>query len=428
MAMRKRVWGLSAFPTVFALLLLFCWAYRFSSFASPVGLSPLHNGTPPVEGKKIPEKKPGPIYKDIEKTKNPPAIPIVDNFLLADHFNSTSDFPAIASWNRPPKTHVPEKTPLLIGFTRNWPLLQQCVLSYITAGWPPEDIYVVDNTGTMKSNFPPGKLSLQNPFHLNVDRLVRLFGIKVISTPTLLTFAQLQNFYIFTAQEKGWDYYFWGHMDVVVTSDEDLTLGSDKHLAHPKFESFYMRAVKAIRETQDPGYAAEQKGQWALRFFAYDWLALNNVTTFKTLGGWDTFVSFYLADCDMHERIRMADFKMDTTEAGWVFDVGRSIDINLLFRRKIDPKNPPKTLGELNDLPEDELGGSGFKELRKAIDVETEWKAYGDAYRNAWQVKQAGGQGEPFYRDPRGFAEAMEMAIANGVKTYQEKWGHNTCE
>ena len=76
-------------------------------------------------------------------------------------------------------------------------MLQQCIVSYITSGWPPEDIFVVDNTGTMKSNFPPNpQLTLQNPFYLNVERLTKVFGVNVISTPTLLTFAQLQNFYV----------------------------------------------------------------------------------------------------------------------------------------------------------------------------------------------------------------------------------------
>lgn len=151
------------------------------------------------------ERPPGPIHKNLPTIKRPP---ISDNFPLAE---SGDKLPAIASWNRPPAHHVPEKTPLFIGFTRNWPILQQCVLSYIAAGWPPEDIYVVDNTGTMKSNFPPGQLTLQNPFYLNVQRLTEVFGVNVISTPTLLAFAQLQNFYIFTALEQGWDHFWWSH-------------------------------------------------------------------------------------------------------------------------------------------------------------------------------------------------------------------------
>jgi hypothetical protein len=68
---------------------------------------------------------------------------------------------------------------LFVGFTRNWPQLLQCVVSYIAAGWPPEDIHVVENTGVMHAN-REGKLTLQNPFYLNHTQLAML-GVKVIT-------------------------------------------------------------------------------------------------------------------------------------------------------------------------------------------------------------------------------------------------------
>ncbi len=43
-------------------------------------------------------------------------------------------------------------TPLFIGFTTNWLMLQQAIVSYIAAGWPPSQIYVMENTGVMDSN------------------------------------------------------------------------------------------------------------------------------------------------------------------------------------------------------------------------------------------------------------------------------------
>jgi hypothetical protein len=51
-------------------------------------------------------------------------------------------------------------------------------VSYIAAGWPPEDIYVVENTGVMFAN-KEGKLTLQNPFYLNHTQL-ELLGVNVI--------------------------------------------------------------------------------------------------------------------------------------------------------------------------------------------------------------------------------------------------------
>lgn len=83
---------------------------------------------PPPDPPKV--RPPGPIYKDKSKVKVRP--PISDPFPLLGDLD-TGDLPAIPSWNRPPSPHVPEKTPLFIGFTRNWPLLQQCVLGMYSA-------------------------------------------------------------------------------------------------------------------------------------------------------------------------------------------------------------------------------------------------------------------------------------------------------
>lgn len=374
--------------------------------------------------KKEPPKKeprpPGPVYKKKPEAEVRP--PIKDNFPMLEGV-AKGKLPKIPSWNTPPSPHAAEKTPLYIGFTRNWPMLQQCVLSYIAAGWPPEDIYVVDNTGTMKSNFPPNPtLTLQNPFYLNVQRLTEVFGINVLSTPTLLTFAQLQNFYLFTSIEHGWDYYFWSHMDIIVLAEE-------RYREIP-YKSLYVRALDKLREAAGPEYlkdpATGVKDDWGIQFFAYDWLALNNVKSFLKVGAWDTFVSFYTADCDMHGRFTMNNIKMPLADAGRVSDVAGPIDLNLLFRRKIDPLNPPQNLEELDKLPEDERGGAGFDAIANAVQEQVDAKKNAQL-RNSWQNQQAGGQGEPFYRDPAGFSEGLEMLIANGVATYQAKWGHKDC-
>jgi hypothetical protein len=304
--------------------------------------------------------------------------------------------------NKPSLTHHPQ-----------WPLLQQVVLSYITSGWPPSDIYVVENTGTLHSN-KKGLLSLQNPFYLNHTRL-DLFGVNVLITPTLLTFAQLQTFYLFTAVEKGWDYFFWSHMDVIITTNE----------WHEG--SFYSRAVEALQETLTPAWLGDQK-DWAIRFYAYDWLALNHVQAFIDLGGWDTFISYYTADCDMHERIKMENIKLATADAGNVSDVGTSIDLSLLFRKKIDPNFPPKTAAELDALEEDERAGKGYVQLTKAVQDAVEEKKSPDHIRNSWQGQQSGGKGEPFYREPHGFSDNLERVVQCGIQSYESKWGnHKGC-
>jgi len=80
---------------------------------------------------------------------------------------------------------VKEVIPLFIGSTRNWPLLlQQAVVGYITAGWRPKDIYVVESNGTMLSN-ANGLLNETTLFYLDHHRLEALFGVNVTVTPEL---------------------------------------------------------------------------------------------------------------------------------------------------------------------------------------------------------------------------------------------------
>ena len=143
-----------------------------------------------LPGSSTPAEKPISIRKPLVG----PPTHIVDNFPLAAKAKSPADLPPMPSWNAPPSSYVAESTPLFIGFTRNWRLLQQTVVSYITAGWPPRK-------------------------HL---------------------------FYIYTALERNWTHYFWAHMDTVIVSDEE----------REPFEPLYTRAVSALRETVDPKWGS----------------------------------------------------------------------------------------------------------------------------------------------------------------------------
>ena len=122
-------------------------------------------------------------------------------------------------------------------------------------------------------------LSLQNPFFLNHTRLDML-GVNVLITPTLFTFAQLQNFYLYESVQRGWKTYFWSHMDVVAVSMEKEEPEGD---FRGDFKSLYTRCVEALRKVE---------GRWAMRFFSYDRLALVNVNSFLEIGGWDTMIPF----------------------------------------------------------------------------------------------------------------------------------------
>jgi hypothetical protein len=175
-----------------------------------------HTGSDPqtilATGKR-PKPKPGKTgLKPPYKAERPPGPPVKDPWLLlSDPGFEFSVDGLVPEMNHPPHDHIREQTPLFIGFTRNWPLLLQCVTSYIAAGWPPEDIYVVENTGVMFAN-RERRLGFQNPFFMNHTQLSML-GVNVlivslhaaceldlanrqIKTPTLFSFAQLQNFYV----------------------------------------------------------------------------------------------------------------------------------------------------------------------------------------------------------------------------------------
>lgn len=360
--------------------------------------------------------KPKPIHRP------PPADlppPIVDNFPLAASAKTPSELPPIPPWNSPPNPHVDESTPLFIGFTRNWRLLQQTVVSYITAGWPPSDIYVVENTGVMHSN-RQNLLTLQNPFYIDYHRLNNILGINVISTPTLFTFAQLQNFYTYTALEKGWSHYWWAHMDDVVVSDEEWN-------GEP-YKSLYLRAVDALRQTMDPAW-----GPLATLWFAYDHLALVRTQAFVDVGGWDTMIPFYMTDCDMHERLWMKGFRIEAADAGRVWDVATSLDdLEMLYRRGLGRAKSSGKREDISEAPgepaEVQRNSPAYRELIESLDVMQHVKGSNKGGRNTWQSRQRGGQGEPFYRDSEGFERGILMWMDFGRKVFEEKWGRGKCD
>lgn len=289
---------------------------------------------------KAPEpNKPAPKYKPTP-TYLPP--PIKDPFPLL----ATATPPPIPKWNVPRKNaykdyDLPVAPPLLIGFTRSWPLLLQCVVSYITAGWPPEQIYVVENTGVQQAN-ARGQLTLQNPFYLNHTVLKTLLGVNVIQTPTLLSFAQLQNFYLSLTYAREWPYFFWSHMDVLALSFEDGEDGVTPRYDQPGYKSIYELALRALQD------ARKSDPRWGLRFFHYDHLTLVNPAAYEDVGGWDTWISYYLTDCDMHTRLRWRNWTIEDRKAGSINDVASALDdLRALYRVDgvvpafTDPNPPP---------------------------------------------------------------------------------------
>ncbi|KAK1516842.1 uncharacterized protein CCOS01_12391 [Colletotrichum costaricense] len=405
---------------------------------------------------------PKPKYKP-QPTWTP--SPVKDPFPLL----SSGMPPPVPSWNRPEKPNVYHKyslttaPPLMIGFTRSWPMLLQTVVGYITAGWPAEQIYVVENTGVHDSN-ARGRLSLQNPFYLNYTQL-HMLGVHVMRTPVLLNFAQLQNFFITVAKEKPWSYYFWSHMDAFVLSSEEGIPGVSGAVGTPEYQTIYELAVKELNETMRSDH------KWGARFFAYDHLALVNPRAYEDVGGFDTFIPYYMTDCDMHWRLEEAGWSIKEAQAGIVQDVASVLDdLRVLYREGEVPEgfgftdpNPPqsKVLGEVpleddkrslpvpDAVPElDETGApvddaaDGVEEdSTTAVDPLTSFRRlhrisqdmfnhkHADRERNTWQLGQRGGDPrEPYSYDALGFQIGIDVMTEAGRETFRRKWGHRGCD
>lgn len=307
--------------------------------------------------------------------------------------------------------------------------------SYITAGWPADQIYVVKNTGTQWAN-ARGKLSLQNLFYLNHERSKKL-GVNVIQTPVLLSFAQLQNFYIHISHERHWPYYFWSHMDVVVMSHEAGREGGIRKAGSPGYATIYEKRLMELNKT------LATDNHWALRFFAYDALTLVNRASSDDVGGWDTNIPYYITDCDMYERFAMKGFSQGAAPAGLVFDTNTVMkDLLALYR------DPSVDIGFVDPNPRPDGDGKGllyyqgnletdaaetdflkcWHKLKLTAETMQNYKRNGPRGRNTWQGSQQGGQGEPYYYPQRGIEISFDMTTHLGKAVYEKKWGQASCK
>ncbi|KAI4214294.1 MAG: hypothetical protein LQ351_003047 [Letrouitia transgressa] len=252
-----------------------------------------------------------------------------------------------------------------------------------------------------------GLLTLQNPFFLDYRRLKHTFGVNILVTPTLMTFAQLQNFFTYTALERNWEYYFWAHMDSPVVSDEGYE-------EEGKYKSLYVRAIDDMRATMDPAY-----GKSAMRWYSYDRLELARTQAIVDVGGWDTLIPYYMTDCDMHERLWMKGFKTEVAKVGNIYDVFSSVDdLEIFYRRTPQATNFTDSGGRNSTVYYTLL--AKLEEMQKAKDSSI-------VRRNTWQWRQHGGQGEPFYRNSDGFGEGIRMTMEFGRKVFAAKWGRRKC-
>ncbi|KAK8094077.1 hypothetical protein PG997_000762 [Apiospora hydei] len=380
--------------------------------ASPPNVLPFVGpGQPANPEGQIPMADAIPPYQKLYKPEPDKFEAIPDPFPWLTHNNK---MPPVLDNNLPPEPHVPEPTPLFIGFTRNWPMLLQCVSSYIAAGWPPADIYIVENTGTFRSN-KDQELTLQNPFYMNHTQL-DILGVHILQTPTLLSFAQLQNYFLHTALQRGWPHFFWSHQDVLVFSDEEVRK-KDRDHDHEQdpYATLYERAVGLMRYL-----GGDDKPPWATHFFAYDHLTLVNRDAYIDVGAWDTHIPFYASDCDMYLRLHWAGYWQPQSEAGLIFDTGLD-PAHAMYEAELERE---RDLAAWVDRE-----GETFQHLVHVAQrmQDAKWADQG-VLRNTWQARQRGGHEEPFYRDPDGFSAGLDTMIEAGRRVFADKWGHRGCD
>ncbi|KAH7053357.1 hypothetical protein B0J12DRAFT_553284, partial [Macrophomina phaseolina] len=371
-----------------------------------------------------------------------------------------NDFrPHVPPYNYPPEERP--RTPLLIPFTRNNDMLQQAVLGWIAAGWPREDIIIVDNTGTMNAN-NEGLLSNDNPFFIDYPLYRTRYGVSILQAPALLNFAQLQNFFLRLALAESWPYFFWSHMDVGVLSDE----------AAVPYKSFYARVLDVLDDSTSPhpnpnitwapsvAGMRNTTGEWAIKFFEFDNLSLVNVAAWRHIGAWDTFVPYYNTDCDAYARILFHGYTKDEVSAGHIFDVAAQVDASasaleaqffpsaLLhlnasqsaaffdqYRAEAAARANPNLTAEhlfvagrprLLDDPDNRPNSPRFQDLLQRFRALQAQKLSGE--RNSWQDAQKGGRDEPWTYDPRGFQRAWWETAGYGRDLYTKKWGTLDCK
>ncbi|KAK6530669.1 hypothetical protein TWF281_007508 [Arthrobotrys megalospora] len=314
-------------------------------------------------------------------------------------------------------------TPLFIPFTRNHHMLRQAVLSYIAAGWPRSQIFVIDNSGTMDANLR-GYLSDTNPFFLDYNIYRRGYGVNIIRTPTLFSFAQLQNFMLSTAMNNGWSHYFWSHQDVAVLSDESKV----------PFKSLYentLSSLISLYPTMNSTDARKEGKQWGIVWYGFDWLALVNVAAATDremgVGAWDTFIPYYHSDCDYYERMRLSGYSILERRVGWIFDLAEHVkDLEYYFfgvggSASLDGAEKGR-IGNGDGKP----GSMRYKMLKRKLRVLMGAKNTGE--RNTWQYELRGGKGEPWTYDPDGFQTAWWGMADAGRAVFSKKWGTLACK
>lgn len=247
-------------------------------------------------------------------------------------------------------------------FQLNPGMLLQTVRSFLRAGWG-KRIVILNNSG--------GGLDLLD--------LGSEIG-EVLDFPVPLTFSQMQEYIRTTAIERSYEWYFWGHSDVLTISEEDS-------------RSFSARAIECVLKVQ------KKDPNWGVIFYAYDLFAAYNTDKLRDIP-WDTAIAHYTSDCDFYHRIRLAGKVTRSCNAGRVFHVSQVFEsIPESGKAAIEylEREAPLVKGKNRTAWRD---GEDVASIQQREQRETQAVQGREYYRRKWGVKDCdlteAGVGEPW--------------------------------
>ena len=139
---------------------------------------------------------------------------------------------------------------------------------------------------------------------------------RIVIPSVPLTFAQTQNFMLKISMDRHVPFYLFMHSDAEAVGDTVQRL---------------VAMAKAF---------TIQNRKWGVIFTNYDALAAFNTAAFRKVGGWDTMLSWYLSDCDMYRRLRLAGYELLESNLPVRHEPSQTINADPAIKRNVEMEVP----------------------------------------------------------------------------------------
>ena len=137
-----------------------------------------------------------------------------------------------------------------------------------------------------------------------------------LEPPVPLTFSQTQNWFINVSVQRKVPFYLFLHSDAEAEGDT-------------------VQRLVAMANAY-----TTQKRKWGAIFTNYDALAAFNVEAMIAVGGWDPMLSWYLSDCDLYRRIRLAGYPTIESNLPVKHTPSQTLNSDPIIRRSVDLEVP----------------------------------------------------------------------------------------